>query len=70
MGCDMRSVPAAVTTMAAALMALRIEALLQGDDTLVGVMDLVDCAHGRWMRIMGPEAGEFLDTPVQPGHHA
>lgn len=70
LGCDMRVVPAAITTLAASLMALRISDLLQGGDGLSGVMDLVDGAHGRWMRILGPEAGEFMDTPIDPVHHA
>lgn len=70
LGCDMQRVPAAVTTLAASLMALRIEDLLNGGNGLAGVMDLVDSEHGRWMRIMGPEAGEFMDTPINPVHHA
>lgn len=69
-GCDMRDVPAAVTTLTASLMALRIADLLQGGDGLAGVMDLVDCTHGRWLRLLGPEAGEFLDTPIDHDHHA
>lgn len=70
LGCDMRLVPAAVTTLTASLMALRIADLLKGGDGLAGVMDLVDSEHGRWMRIMGPEAGEFMDTPIDPAYHA
>lgn len=70
LGCDMQLVPAAVTTLTASLMALRIEDLLNGGNGLAGVMDLVDTEHGRWMRIMGPEAGEFMDTPIDPIHHA
>ncbi|MBX2972504.1 MAG: ThiF family adenylyltransferase [Flavobacteriales bacterium] len=70
LGCDMRDVPAAVTTLTASLMALRIADILKGGDGLAGVMDLVDAGHGRWMRIMGPEAGEFMDTPIDPMHHA
>jgi len=69
-GCDMRAVPAAVTSMAAALMSLRIADLLQGGDGLAGIMDLLDTEHARWMRIMGPEAGEFMDTPVRPDRYA
>jgi len=69
LGCDMQRVPAAVTTMAASLMALRIADLLRGGSGLAGVMDLVDSERGRWMRIMGPEAGEFMDTPIDPIHH-
>ncbi len=70
LGCDMQRVPAAVTTLTASLMALRIEDLLNGGSGLAGVMDLVDSEHGRWMRIMGPDAGEFMDTPINPAHHA
>lgn len=68
-GCDMRSVPASVTTIAAALMAMRIADLVGGGHGHAGMMDLVDTEHGRWMRIMGPDAGEFMDTPVQPMRH-
>ncbi|MBL7953073.1 MAG: ThiF family adenylyltransferase [Flavobacteriales bacterium] len=70
LGCDMRDVPAAVTMLTGSLMALRITDLLNGGDGLAGVMDLVDSARGRWMRIMGPEVGEFMDTPIDPAHHA
>ena len=69
-GCDMQAVPAAVTTIAAALMAMRIVDLVSGGHGHAGMMDLVDTEHGRWMRIMGPEAGEFMDTPVPPMRHA
>lgn len=68
-GCDMQQVPAAVTTIAASLMAMRIEDLLNGGHGHAGMMDLVDTEHGRWMRVMGPDAGELLDTPVSPMHH-
>lgn len=70
LACDMREVPAAVTTITASLMALRITDLLRGGDGLAGVMDLVDCTHGRWLRLLGPEAGEFMDTPIDRDHHA
>lgn len=70
MGCDMRTVPAAVTTLTASLMALRIADILAGGDGLAGIMDLVDSAHGRWMRLMGSEASELMDVPARPGHHA
>lgn len=65
-GCDMQAVPAAVTTIAAALMAMRIADLVNGGHGHAGMMDLIDTEHGRWMRIMGPEAGEYMDTPVSP----
>lgn len=68
-GCDMQAVPAAVTTIAAALMAMRITDLVSGGHGHAGMMDLVDTEHGRWMRIMGPDAGEFMDTPVSPKRH-
>lgn len=67
--CDMREVPAAVTTLTASLMSLRIANLLQGGDGLAGVMDLVDAQQGRWLRIMGPEAVEFMDTPINRTPH-
>ncbi|HRF82019.1 MAG TPA: ThiF family adenylyltransferase [Flavobacteriales bacterium] len=69
LGCDMQRVPAAVTTITASLMALRIADILRGGSGLAGVMDLVDSERGRWMRIMGPEAGEFMDTPINPVYH-
>lgn len=69
-GCDMRAVPAGVTTITAALMSLRIADVLHGGDGLAGIMDLLDVDHGRWMRIMGPGAGEFMDTPITPGRNA
>jgi molybdopterin/thiamine biosynthesis adenylyltransferase len=68
LGCEMQQVPAAVTTMTAALMALRIRDIINGGSGLVGMMDLVDGEHGRWMRIQGPDAGDYMDTPVTPLH--
>jgi molybdopterin-synthase adenylyltransferase len=68
LGCEMQQVPAAVTTLTAALMALRIRDILNGGSGLAGVMDLVDPDHGRWMRIQGPGAGELEDTPVDQRH--
>jgi hypothetical protein len=65
----MRQVPAAITTVAASLMAMRIDDLLHGGDGLADRMDLVDVKNGRWMRINGPRAGELLDTPIEPMHH-
>lgn len=55
-GCDMREVPAEVTTLAAAHMALRIRALLAGDKEGGAVLDLIDVRNGPWMRIQAPEA--------------
>lgn len=69
-GCDMRVVPAAVTTITASLMALRIEDLLKGGHGHAGMMDLLDIGSGRWMRIMGPTGGEIMDTPIDPKYHA
>ncbi|HQV74207.1 MAG: ThiF family adenylyltransferase [Flavobacteriales bacterium] len=68
-GCDMRIVPAAVTTITASLMALRIEDLLRGGHGHAGMMDLLDIANGRWMRIMGPTGGEIMDSPTRPQRH-
>lgn len=56
MGCDMRVVPAAVTTLAASLMALRIADRLAGGDGRSGTMDLVDARQARWLRISGAPA--------------
>ena len=63
MGCDMRTVPAAVTTLAASLMALRIADILAGGDGLAGIMDLVAAANGRWLRLMGAEATGLTHMP-------
>jgi molybdopterin/thiamine biosynthesis adenylyltransferase len=68
LGCEMQQVPAAITTLTAALMALRIRDIINGGSGLVGVMDLVDGEHGHWMRIQGPGTDEFMDTPVTPLH--
>jgi adenylyltransferase/sulfurtransferase len=68
-GCDMQQVPAAVTTVTAALMALRIQDILHGGHGHAGMMDLVDVEHGRWMRIMGPTGGELMDTPIRKADH-
>ena len=65
----MRIVPAAVTTITASLMALRIEDLLRGGHGHAGMMDLLDIANGRWMRIMGPTGGEIMDSPTRPQRH-
>lgn len=64
-GCDMQRIPASVIAIAAALMSQRIVDLLSGGNGLAGVLDLVDTEHGRWMRLMGADAGEIMDTPVQ-----
>ncbi len=69
-GCDMQAVPPAVTTITAALMALRIQDLLNGGHGHAGIMDLVDVEQGRWMRIMGPGSGDLMDTPVRRADHA
>lgn len=69
-GCDMQAVPLAVVTLAAALMALRIEDLLKGGHGLADHMDLVDAGTGRWMRIKGPRAGTLVETPLSPEHSA
>lgn len=66
----MQAVPAMVTTITASLMAMRIADLLAGGHGHDGVLDLVDTEHGRWMRIMGPDVGEIMDTPVSPMRHA
>lgn len=62
-GCDMRNVPAHVTTLAASVMARHITALLVGDRSLAGVLELIDTAEGRWMRIAAP-ASPFDDDLI------
>lgn len=62
-GCDMRDVPAAVTTLAASCMALRIQTVLGGDASYAELLDLIDVQHGTWMRIRPPgdvDNGELI----------
>jgi adenylyltransferase/sulfurtransferase len=68
-GCDMRHVPAEVTTMTAALMAQRIRAVLNGDASSAGWMDLLDLKHGQWMRVAAPLApdDELIASAVARG---
>jgi adenylyltransferase/sulfurtransferase len=54
--CDMRQVPAEVTTLAAALMARRIRSVLNGDASDACWMDLLHLEHGQWMRVAAPVA--------------
>lgn len=53
-GCDMRRVPASVTTFAAAVMAEHVDALRRGDVSRAGVLELVDTRSGAWLRIAPP----------------
>jgi len=55
-GCDMRDVPAAVTGLAAACMAIRIQAVIAGDSSYSQYLDLIDPRSGSWMRIKAPAA--------------
>lgn len=57
--CNMRDVPASVTTMAAARMAYRIEQLFGGDLLLADRMDLMDMGTGTWHQFAAP-------SPPQP----
>ena len=62
-GCDMRQVPAHVTTLAAAVMARHVHALMQNDHSLAGMLELIDTSAGRWLRIAAPTApqdGELI----------
>lgn len=62
-GCDMQEVPASVTTIAAACMAMRIQAVLSGDHSTTHLLDLIDARNGAWMRIHPPgpvEDGELI----------
>jgi molybdopterin/thiamine biosynthesis adenylyltransferase len=76
--CDMREVPAAVTTIAAACMAMRIQAVLSGDHSTTHLLDLIDARHGNWMRIHAPGpvndedliAGIAQARPVTQAHRA
>lgn len=54
-GCDMRRVPASVTTFAAAVMAEHVAALLRGDASRAGILELVDTYTGTWLRIAPPD---------------
>ena len=72
-GCDMRQVPAHVTTLAAAVMARHVEALLQGDHSLAGMLELIDTGSGRWLRIAAPAAPqdeELIAERPRPTDHA
>lgn len=53
--CDMRRVPAWVTTLAAARMAQRIHALCSGDHAHARTLDLIDTENGSWMRFNAPQ---------------
>lgn len=61
-GCDMRQVPASVTAFAGALMAQHITALIKGDRSRAGILELIDTRDGRWLRIVppAPERGSEL----------
>lgn len=62
-GCDMRDVPAHVTSMAASVMARHITGWLAGDHSLAGVLELIDTTEGRWIRIAAP-ASPFDDELI------
>jgi molybdopterin/thiamine biosynthesis adenylyltransferase len=67
-GCDMREVPAAVTTMAAACMAIRIQAVLSADHSTTHLLDMIDARNGAWMRIHPPgpvEDGELIASSTK-----
>jgi adenylyltransferase/sulfurtransferase len=68
-GCDMRQVPAEVTTLTAALMARRIRAVLNGDASDASWMDLLHLEHGQWMRVAAPMApdDELIASAVARG---
>jgi hypothetical protein len=53
-GCLMQQVPPHVTTLAAAVIAEHIDALMQGDRSRAGVLELIDVGDGRWLRIRAP----------------
>lgn len=53
-GCLMQQVPPHVTTLAAAVMVEHINALMQGDRSRAGALELIDVADGRWLRIRAP----------------
>ncbi len=67
-GCDMRDVPAAVTTLAASCMAMRINAVLAGEDTFAQVLDLIDPRNGAWMRISAPTDPNDGELIAQSAH--
>jgi adenylyltransferase/sulfurtransferase len=66
-GCDMREVPAAVTAIAAACMALRIQAVLGGDGSLSPLLDLIDTRNGMWMRMRAPHDPNDGELIAQDG---
>lgn len=72
-GCDMRQVPAEVTTLTAALMARRIRAVLNGDASDARWMDLLHLEHGQWMRVAAPMAPDdelIAGTAARGGRNA
>ncbi len=57
--CDMRRVPAWVTTLAAARMAQRIHAVCNGDHSHARILDLIDTENGSWMRFNAPQGLDY-----------
>jgi molybdopterin/thiamine biosynthesis adenylyltransferase len=54
--CDMRAVPVHITALCASVMAMHARALVLGDHSLAGHVDLIDPRTGRWLRIAAPVA--------------
>jgi sulfur-carrier protein adenylyltransferase/sulfurtransferase len=67
--CDMRGVPAHVTALCAAVMAMRLRDLLHGVHALIGMVDLIDVQGGRWLRlaIPSPPHSDDLIAAVDSG---
>lgn len=64
-GCDMRSVTPSVTTMAACLMYEQAAALLSGDRSRAGTLELIDMRTGSWWRIQPPVIDRSLEDWAQ-----
>jgi hypothetical protein len=50
-------------------MARHVEALLQGDHSLAGMLELIDTGSGRWLRIAAPtvpQDEELIADRTQP----
>lgn len=54
----MQDVPLHVTALAATVMVMRIQAVLNGDETYADTMDVIDPRNAGWMRIAAPDLGE------------
>jgi hypothetical protein len=65
----MRDVPAAITTLTAACMALRIQQVRDADRSANDRLDLIDPARATWLRINAPgpqDEGDLIARTTIP----